>query len=82
MSDSARAASKRSITITVPPLRIVPSDQPIGAPWYSGPVQRKTVSGEKPNMFFIVWSMLRPVPNGRPVVAGRMPLGCPVVPDE
>ena len=27
------AGSNRSITIAVPPLRIVPSDQPIGAPW-------------------------------------------------
>ena len=33
ISSSARTASKRSITTTVPPLRIVPSDQPIGAPW-------------------------------------------------
>ena len=40
------------------------------------------LAGENPKTFFMVESMFRPVPNGWPVSAGRMPLGWPVVPEE
>ena len=76
------AASKCSITTTVPPRRITAIAKRSGAAWYSGPGDRYTVPG--PMLNGPMHTLSSELTKAMSVDSGGTytPLGRPVVPDE
>ena len=78
------SGSKRSMMTTVPPSSWTPALQISGAEWYRGAGVRYTEFSSMPSR----WRSNMPMPETSassmvsPVRGRRIPLGCPVVPDE
>ena len=82
MSARQRSGSKCSMTTTVPPRRWAVMDHTKGAEWYRGAGLRYTSPGPNPMIPPSMPESVTSEPKGRPLSGRRIPLGCPVVPEE